>query len=295
MRKGAFFIFLAAMSWGTLPIWTKFLYQNGATALEAAAMRAYLAAVIYLIVFGAIKRSLSSVTLKDLPFYLVFGAITITGIFVFFSLALKELSSAMSVILLYTAPAFVTVLSRFIYKEKIFGRKLAGLLLTVAGCFLVVKGYDLSQMRGSLLGIFYGLMSGLCYSMLTIIGKKGVLRHSPQVNSTMNTTCGALVFFLVCPPWTVSVGSPEIFVFFLGLAVFGTVFPSLFYFIGLDSGLDRGQASILASLEPVFAAIYSYFLLQEALVAPQILGLAMTLLGAILPATKSNRPVESSA
>ena len=286
MLRSAFYIFMASVFWGTLPLFTKFLYQNGASALEAAAMRAYLAAVVYLIVFGAIKRKLAGVRLKELPFYLGFGSITITGIFVFYALALKELSSAMAVILLYTAPAFVTILSRFIYKEKINGHKLAGLILTVGGCFLVVKGYDPEAMKGSFKGIFYGLMSGLCYCMLTIIAKKGLTKHSPQVNSTMNTTCGALVFLLICPPWTITVDGPTMFFGFLGLAVFGTVFPSLFYFMGLERGLDLGQASILASLEPFFATLFGFFLLHESLAVPQVFGLGLTLLGAVLPVSR---------
>ena len=115
--------------------------------------------------------------------------------------AVQLLTSAMAAILLYTSAAFIIILNRLIYKDAITRDKIIALLCTFFGCFLVVRAYDPGAFLGNMKGILFGLASGLCYSMTTVMGTSLRKKNPGEVNSGLMTIFGALVFLIVCPPW----------------------------------------------------------------------------------------------
>ena len=153
-RLGGLFVLLAAVLWGTIPFFSRQLYAQGADPLGAAAARAFIAAVIFLLA-ALLFKTLRGVRAKDLPFFALYGLCAVTGTYSFYFSAISRLSIAMASMLLYTGPAFVIVLSRILYREPITKEKIVALLLTFAGCFLVVRGYDVRTLTLNLTGIVF--------------------------------------------------------------------------------------------------------------------------------------------
>src|SRR5699024_1644672 len=100
-----------------------------------------------------------------------------TGIFsiIFFNYTMFktiELASiSISAALLYTGPAFVVILSRLIFKEKLTNQKLIALILTLIGTSLVVELFPLSVDNLPISTILIGLCSGLGYALYSIFSK----------------------------------------------------------------------------------------------------------------------------
>ncbi len=285
MKKGVGYVLLGAALWATLPAFSRFVYAIGSDPITAAAMRAYIASLVFLVWF-LIDGTFKTIKVKELPFYIVYGLCGVGGTFIFYMLAVEMLSTAMAAMLLYTAPAFVIVLNRIFYREPITKRKLTALLLTVLGCFFVVRGYDMSSVVNNATGLLIGLLSGICYSMVTVLGRKAQQMHSSRTNAGMMMLMGTLVFLFLRPPWKLPAPTPALWAGYAGLALFGSVFSYLAYLKGMDSGLEGGVASITATAEPVIATLLGVVLFHDQLEWLQVMGMAIVLSGVALPQLK---------
>ena len=143
-------------------------------------------------------------------------------------------------------------------------------------------GYNISSLKLNAIGLIIGLLSGLSYSMLTVIGKTAVKKYSPHLNSFMPTIMAAVVFMCIVPPWTIPVPNTSVIVLYLLLSLTGTVVPYVFYTKGLSTGMDGGKAILIANVEPVTAAILGVVVFSDTLEILQILGIIITLTGAVI-------------
>ncbi len=288
MQKGILYVLIAATSWGMLPVIASKIYAQGTGSLETAAVRAYLAALIFIGMGVRYRQQLLRIRLRHLPFYACYGLIAITGLYVVYLSAIQLISGAMACTLMYTAPAFVILFSRLIYKEPITRRKLVGICITFLGCALVVKLYDSQALVVNGRGILLGLLSGLCYSTLTLFGRKGIALYSSDLNTILPAVFGAFFMLFIKPPWQIHCTLPLAGLYLL-LALVGSVIPYLFYMKGLQSGLEGGLASIVATFEPVAATLFSALFLGDSLSVVQVLGILLVVTGAAIPLLPSKK------
>ncbi len=295
MKKhlGAVYVLIAGVMWGVFPMFTRLLYADGVSVKHAVASRAILAGAVYL-VWGLFAGAFKGMKAKDWLFYLFYGVASSGSTYLFYALAIRYLSSAMAAMLLYTAPAFVILFCRVLYGDPITKVKLAALIATFAGSALVVRVYDLPSLKVSALGILFGLLSGVCYSMLTVIGRKAVERGGGTLrNSIVPAVCVGVIYGIAVPPWTIPVESARMVGCYLAVAVIGSVLPYFFYQKGLSTGMDGGTASLLAYAEPVTAAVLGCVCFGDLLEIWQIIGVVIVLIGAALPEViKSPAPAE---
>lgn len=279
---GILCILLAALCWGFLPLLTRSLSALGISPAASATMRALVAAVILVILGCAKKDSLRFSSSKMLIYMAVMGIFTTAGMYLFYMSAVDLLSTAMASMLLYTAPAFVILLSRIFYKEPITGKKLLCLILTLAGSALVVRIYDPTSLFVNAAGIALGLASGVCYSLVTVMGRKALLYCSSTAVATWPVISGTLILVCITPPWQIDMSSPVLIVLYLLLGLIGSVLPLLLYNKGLALGVEGGQAGILATIEPVVATLTGVVAFGDVLEGLQIAGIASVLAGAAL-------------
>ncbi len=283
MKKGVLSVLLAAVCWGMLPIIAGFLYREGITPLQTAAIRSYMAAGIFLLSSFRSWKKLKTVQARHLPFYVAYGFFAITSLYIVYLTAVKYVSAAIACTLMYTAPAFVILFSRLLYKEAITRQKLIGICVTFLGCAFVVRLYDVQSLAVNQTGILLGLLAGLCYSSLTLFGKKGIALYSSDINALLPALFGAFFMLFIMPPWEIPFPSAKITGLYALLGLIGSVLPYIFYMKGLQNGLDGGTASLIATLEPVAATLFGVFLLGDSLDIIQAVGIFLVVLGAALP------------
>jgi drug/metabolite transporter (DMT)-like permease len=176
---------------------------------------------------------------------------------------MQYLSISVAVILLYTSPVFVVVLSALIFREPITRRKAAALLLTVIGCALV-SGIFGGGASVTVKGFLLGLGSGFFYALYSIFGRFA-LRHCSSYTVTIYTflvaSAGAL-FLLRPAELAANFARPGMISAAALMIVVSTVAPYLLYTAGLAK-VETGRASILACAEPVMATLLSIFALGE--------------------------------
>jgi len=219
-----------------------------------------------------------------------------TGIFsiVFFNwcyfTAIKEVSLSVAVILLYTGPVFVAILSRIFFGEPLTGRKIGALVFTLIGCALVVKLVPVGDQKLSWYGILIGLGSGFGYALYSIFGKHALKKYESLTVITY-TFVFASVVLLPTSGLTIEFNqlvSKYIWLQILGLGFFPTALAYMLYTQGL-SMIESSRASISATIEPVVATLIGVWVFDELLTSYQIIGMLLILTAVILIQLKRPR------
>jgi drug/metabolite transporter (DMT)-like permease len=136
--KAISFVLAGAALWGTIGLFVQRLYTYGFTPIDVVAYRV-LGSMIVLFSFMAIfRRDWLRVKLRDVPFFAGCGIVSIAFFNVCFFTVMEQASNSLAVVLLYTGPIFVVLLSRLCFKEPLTHGKGMTLLLTIAGCMLAV-------------------------------------------------------------------------------------------------------------------------------------------------------------
>lgn len=271
------------MLWGSIGVAGRAAFRAGIAPLEAAFFRAAIAFVVLMVIVLSRNPRALHILPHDLSLFAGFGLVSIALFFFAYLYAINRTSVATAAILLYTAPAFVIALSAMLFGEPLTQTKIGALVLAFAGCILVVRGYDLQSLRLNLSGLLAGLGSGLTYALYSIFGKTALRRYSPVTTLVYAWGFGTLFLGAVAIPAGVMTFSHPAtgWVATVYLAVVTTLLAQWLYLAGLDR-VEAGRASLIATLEPLVAAILGYALLRERLDFWQIIGGALVLTAVIM-------------
>lgn len=80
---------------------------------------------------------------------------------------------AAAILLQYLAPSMVACYSFIFWKERVTPLKLAALVMSLIGCYLVVGGFDITLLKLNRAGIAWGLMSALAFASTIRCLEKG--------------------------------------------------------------------------------------------------------------------------
>jgi DME family drug/metabolite transporter len=233
--------------------------------------------------FGAhaVLRRQVRMAVRDVPVLVAFGVTGVAMFYGVYQLAVERGGAALAAVLLYTAPAWVTVLSRLLYGEAITPAKLAALFLTLAGVagISLGSGGDLGPgFQIDTAAVLLGLAAGLCYSMYYIFGRHFSGRYTSPNLFLYMLPIGAVCLY----PWVrFSDKSPAVWAALLLIAAFCTYGAYYCYYLGIKY-LEISRASIAATLEPVVAAIVAYFWWGEIFTPMGYAGSALILAAVLL-------------
>jgi len=255
--RGYLFVVIAAMLWSTIGLLVRVLHDEyGLPALTLAFLRAGVAAIIALGVLVLARRDQLRVTRRGLGLFVVYGVIGIGAFYWLYANAIIQTSVTMAVVLLYTAPAFVTLIAWRVWGDALDARKLGALALAFGGCALVARAYDPAQLSLNLIGILFGLGAGFTYALFTIFSKMIVERYSPWTALTYELFFGALFLAPLQTPdaFAPFIQHPQAWLYLLGL-VFGPTLGAIWFFTAGLRSVPASNASILATIEPVMASV----------------------------------------
>lgn len=272
----------AAGLWGTLGLLFKILHDEyGIAVLTLAFLRAGGAFVILFTALALLRPSLLRVNRNSLVFFAIYGLCGVSAFYVSYIQAVVLTSVTTGVVLLYTAPAFVTVLAWRIWHESLGARKLAALGLAFSGCALVARAYDPTQLSVNLIGLGFGIAAGFTYALYTIFSKSALERHASWTALAYALFFGAL-FLLPLQSWDsfAPLRQPGAWIFVVALAAGPTLGSLALYNAGLRR-VPASNASVVATIEPVVASVLAFLVLGERLELLQLIGGALAVAGAV--------------
>ncbi len=285
------FVTGAAILWGILVIFIKKLNAAGLSSMEIVTLRVYGSAVILILGLLLYNRKLLRISVKDTWCFVGTGVISI----VFFSYCyfknVTVSSVAVSSILMYTSPIWVTILSRFVFGEKIGKQKLVALTMAVLGCAFV-SGIAGGVGNVSTEGMLLGLGSGIGYGLYSIFGRvaleKGYHPMTVSAYTFLFACVGVLPFIngdgLLAK---MSVGA-ELWGWAFAMAFFSTCMSFTLYTVGLKY-MEAGRAAVLATLEPIVTTIVGVVVYHEQISGAMLLGIVMVLGASVLISRKQEQ------
>ncbi|HLA24357.1 MAG TPA: EamA family transporter [bacterium] len=286
-------ILAAAAIWGSIGVAGRIAFGAGVDPLETAFFRAAIAFLAIAAGVAISNRPLLHVRRGDLWLFAAFGTVSIAAFFFVYLYAISRTSVATAAILLYTAPIWVIVLSSVLFREPLTRGKVLAVVLAFAGCALVVRGYDPQSLRLNLSGVLAGLASGFTYGMYSIFGKTALRRYSPLTTLVYALGIGAAVLGgAAAAAGVISVShSATAWAAIVYLSLVTTLLAQWLYLSGLGA-VEAGRASLVATFEPVVAAVLGYAALGELLEGWQIVG-GLLVLSAVLTVGRLGRAAAS--
>jgi drug/metabolite transporter, DME family len=196
--------------------------------------------------------------------------------------AIERAGVSVAAALLYTAPAFVLLMSTVIWKERVTPLRSAALLLVLAGVALVTDVPGMLRGAGSGLpagALLAGIAAGATYAIYTVLSKAAVGRFGAGASLFWSFLAAAAVFAVIAPPHRPFIEAPGYALHLAALGVVPTLIPYALYLTALR-GLRASTAAMLASIEPVIAALLAASLLGERLASLQVAGILLVVTAA---------------
>lgn len=276
-------IAFSAILWALVGIFVEVLREAGFNSLEIVAIRALMAVLIFIAYSLKVDSSLLKVELKDLKYFFGTGVLSVVFFNWCYFTAIKEVSLSVAVVLLYTAPAFVTVISLFVFGEKITKDKVLALFILLVGCSLTVGLLPGKNTSFSTFGLLVGLGSGLGYALYSIFGKLASAKYRPLTITTYTFIMASVVILPLSQIWLKAslFLQGKVVLYSIALGLFPTSLAYILYTIGLTK-VEAGRASIIANIEPVVAVLIGVIFMDDILTFWQVVGALLVLAAAFL-------------
>ena len=278
---GGALVLAGASLWGLIGLFNRTLMGAGLSPRSIVLVRNLGGLAVLALVLLVWKRDAFRVSPRHLGWFFGTGVVSVLLFTWCYFSCQERCSLAVAAILLYTSPAFVVALSALLWREKLTRRKLAALGLTFGGCVLVTGALG-GGARITPEGFLLGLGAGFFYALYSIFGRYALARYGPYtvtLYTFLFAGAGALVFLDPAELETAA-GTAGALPAALGLVVVSTVLPYLLYTAGL-ARVESGRAAILASVEPVVAALVGTLAFHEPMSPWVGLGI-LCVLGAVL-------------
>ncbi|MBN1890895.1 MAG: EamA family transporter [Thermoflexales bacterium] len=286
--RGYGLVLLAAGLWATLGIIFKQLLNTYALPqILISYLRAALGGGAILAGLALWRREELHITWRDMPFLVGFGLLGVAAFFAVYVMAVDLAGVTVAVILLYTAPAWVAVLSACFLGERIDALKIACVALSIAGCALIARVYHIPALSLNSAGLLAGIGSGLTYALFSVFIKVGVRQHSTWTVLGYGYAIGALFLLPFQSMHSLSsLAQPGAWLW-LALLIVGPTLGAGASFAAGVRHVPVSNASVIATLEPLIAALLAYTFLGERLEVPQLVGGGLVLAAVILLARRA--------
>ncbi len=275
------YVFGAGCLWGIISLFLKPLLNMGFTQVQTVTLRCLVAAFILGIMMLVTDKKLFKIKLRDLWCFLGTGLLSLMFFTLTYFYSMTYNGVCVAVILLYTSPVFVMLMSLLLFKEKITKNKMIALALTLAGCVLVsglVGGYSIGVK-----GVVLGLCSGFGYALYSIFSRYAIQKNYDSMTISFYTFlfCG-----LGCLPFSEIGGilpklTSEANFLILSLGFICCVLPYLCYTKGLQY-VENSKASIIVAVEPVIASLIGILVYHESLTIFKVIGVLLVLLAVVI-------------
>lgn len=285
MKPSTAYLFAVAGAsfWGFTGLFVQNMYRYNIEPDQVVALRMAGSALILFLAVALIQPYLLKVRWYDLPHFIGLGVGSIALFNWCYFTVMNEASLSIAVVLLYTSPVFVALISRFVFKEKITMNKLAAILLTIAGCALVAGLLPGGAGGMSLSILMIGLLSGLCCGLYSILGKF----VTPKYHSITITAYTMFAGGVVMVPFSglltneEAIQEPMMWMYGLGGILLSTIAAYILFTIGLKY-IESGKAAILSTVEPMVAIMIGVLAFGDRLSSWQGLGIVLIFSAVVL-------------
>ena len=285
MKKATWMLVTAMLIFGTLGLFVRNVpVSSGELALYRAILATGMIGLFLLVTrqpvpFAAIK--------KEVPLLLLSGAaMGFNWILLFEAYRYTTVSAA--TLSYYFAPVIVTVISPFLFREKLSLRQMICFVMSTVGIVMITATGDLSAGSNNLVGSAFGLGAAVLYATVILLNK--FIRGVAGLHRTFLQFLAAIAVLI---PYVAFSGAFSLGALdgmgWLNLLILGLVHTGVAYCLYFPAlkDLPGQRAAILSYLDPLVAVLLSVTVLGEGMTTWQAVGgvliLGFTLWDALAP------------
>jgi drug/metabolite transporter (DMT)-like permease len=280
-RQGMLFVFIAVVGYAFLPTIVKQIQANGMLPLDIAAWRFGFALPILWLIVLARRRPPPVVPLPRRRLLLLGTLMACAAVTAFF--ALERLPASTLIVLFYTYPTMVALISLFL-GERLALQAWLALALTLVGVALTVPDFGAGLTSNDMLGVGLALFNALIVAVYFVINARLLRGHSALMRASAWVITGSFLTMLLVALIRRDVAAPPdaaTWAYLLALATVCTVLPIFTLTIGIQK-LGASKAAILGTVEPILTVLIAAAVLGERMTAIQVVGGVFVLFSVVL-------------
>ena len=198
-------------------------------------------------------------------------------------------NSGTATVLQYVGPVLVVAYVCLRSKRKPTKIETTAIFLAVLGTYLLATHGNPKTMVLTPIGLGWGLLSAVSVAFYTLLPEKITPKWGSMTVSGLGMLLGGIVMSLVVQVWTIPVSLDIKGLLALsGVVVLGTIFAYTMYLQGI-SDIGPMKASMLASVEPISATLFSVIWLKNSFQLMDFLGFICIITTIFLLTGKSDK------
>jgi drug/metabolite transporter (DMT)-like permease len=277
--KGILYVVAAAVIFGFLPFFTKVVLANGFNETTFIFVRSIFTTVF---IYALIKKKGISLKLDDVKFIDIVkvGFFGYGGMLYALILSYKFMPTGIASAIHFVYPLAVMVGGVLYYNEKFNIKKMATVVLALAGIFLII-GLD-NEGSISILGFILALLSGILYAYYMLEVGSGSFKKMNSLKVVFYVSVSNIFLFLIASIITGNFTFNADFTGYFYVLIIAAL--TLVGMIAIKLGLERVNvvtASIISTFEPLTSLVVGVLLLGEILLFNHIIGSLLILVSVI--------------
>ncbi len=280
--KGTLFIFLCVGAWALIPVVSKL----GQTRMDNHQFL-FWSSLISFLALGAwsmIKGCLEELIHLKAAEWLYLAVLGLLGTYIYYLFLYLgyAVGNGMEILVIqYSWPILIVILSLFIHKEKLTLKKVLSLILGFTGVLFVLTKGNLRDIQFDNAGLIILVALGaFCFALFSVLG--GRVKVNPFAANTvyfLMAAAASFVSMLLFSGWETP-GAEEI----IPVALNGVVVNGFSYVLWIVALRDTspGFAAPFTYLTPVLSAFYLVFIFQEPFFPAYGIGLFLVLAGGLI-------------
>jgi drug/metabolite transporter (DMT)-like permease len=250
----------------------RYLLDDGVDAARLSQLRSAGSWLILLLILAVSRRDLLRVDRSELPSLALLGVLGLAAVHATFLVAVDRLQIGPALTIQYMAPLLLLVWLRVVHHRQIARSLWGAVALSVIGCLFVVRAYDVSGLDA--IGVLAAFASMLTFAIYMVGSERSGKRNAAVTTLFWAFGFATLFWALVTPWWTFpwdGLASTRNGLLAVALVVVGTLVPFVMTVAALRT-VPAPRVAVIATLEPVMAAVFAWIIHDEALAAIQIAG-----------------------
>lgn len=275
-------LLVTSMLWAGNFVAGKYMVDH-ASALTLTDLR-WMIAVVFLLplVWAKEKRLLPDK--RSLLYLFLMGLTGVVLFNIFMFLALERTSSNNAGLLSALNPVAIATASFLLLGEKMSVRKVLGMVISIVGVLVVISKGEWARIIQFELnhGDLFMLAAVASWGAYSVAGRKAMEYTSALMSTLWSGIFGVFILFpFNLPTFRIADADASFWIAVLYVSIGATVVAMLFWNLGVQK-VGGTKSGMFLNFNPIFTAIFAYFLLGETMSMTQLLGSGLVIGGVLL-------------
>lgn len=280
--RGLIYGLMAGVLWGITGPLGQYLFDEAGIVPDWLVPYRLLASGIVILVSLFVKRGPVIFDVwryrKDAVHMVIYSVVGMMAVQYVFFVAVEASNGGTATVLQYTNPVMIILYMVLFKKARPKKKEVAAVMLALVGIFLLSTNGNIYSLVITPKGLFMGLLCAFFTCLYSMIPEKLLEKYDAVSVCGWSMLVGGIVLSLWKRPWSLgSVEDVKVWALFLILVFFGTIIPFVMSLLAIPI-IGPMYANVLASIEPVVAALLTFFFLGTKFGGFELIGFVLIII-----------------